>query len=388
MSAQPPASANGKRKTALAIILLLFAAGGIAWGVWWWLAGQWVETTDDAYVGGNVVQVTPQAAGTVIAVRADDTDFVKAGDELVRLDQADAKVALEQAEANLARAVRQVRALYATDGQLGATVTQRETELARVKQDLARREQASADGAVSREEIEHARDAVAASEAALAAAREQLVASRALTDGTTVAAHPDVAAAAAKVHEAFISYARTVMPAPVSGFVAKRSVQVGQRVSAGTPMMAVVPLDQVWVDANFKESQLADVRVGQTATVISDLYGNHVEYRGRVAGFGAGTGAAFALLPAQNATGNWIKVVQRVPVRVVLDPKEVAAHPLQIGLSLRVAIETRDRSGQRLPQAERAPAVQETNVFEAPESKAAERIARIIQENGGGKPRS
>jgi len=388
MSTQPPASTNGKRKAALAIILFLFAAGAIAWGVWWWLAGQWVETTDDAYVGGNVVQVTPQAAGTVIAVRADDTDFVKTGDELVRLDQADAKVALEQAEANLARAVRQVRALYATDGQLGATVTQRETELARAKQDLARREQASADGAVSREEIEHARDAVAASQAALSAASEQLVASRALTDGTTVAAHPDVAAAAAKVHEAFIAYARTTMPAPVSGFVAKRSVQVGQRVSAGTPLMAVVPLDQVWVDANFKESQLAEVRVGQTATVISDLYGNHVEYRGRVVGFGAGTGAAFALLPAQNATGNWIKVVQRVPVRVVLDPKEIAAHPLQIGLSLRVAIETRDRSGPRLPQAERAPAVQETNVFEAPERKAAERVVRIIQDNGGGKPRS
>jgi membrane fusion protein (multidrug efflux system) len=378
---------NRKRKVALALVVLVFAAGCAIWAAWWWTAGQWAETTDDAYVGGNVVQVTPQAAGTVVAVRADDTDFVKAGDELVRLDQADARVALEQAEANLARAVRQVRVLFATDGQLGATAAQRETELARAKQDLARREQASADGAVSREEIEHARDAIASAQAGLAAAREQLRANTALTEGTTVAAHPDVSAAAAKVHEAFISFARTSMPAPVSGFIAKRSVQVGQRVSAGTPLMAVVPLDQVWVDANFKESQLADVRVGQTATVIADLYGSHVEYRGKVAGFGAGTGAAFALLPAQNATGNWIKVVQRVPVRVVLDPREVAAHPLQIGLSLRVAIETHDRTGPRLPQAARAPSAQETNVFDAPERKAAERIARIIQDNGGGKPR-
>jgi membrane fusion protein, multidrug efflux system len=379
---------NRKRKIALALILIVFAAGCAIWALWWWTAGQWAETTDDAYVGGNVVQVTPQAAGTVVAVRADDTDFVKAGDELVRLDQADARVALEQAEANLARAVRQVRVLFATDGQLGATATQRETELARAKQDLARREQASADGAVSREEIEHARDAIAGAQAGLLAAREQLKANRALTEGTTVAQHPDVSAAAAKVHEAFISFARTSMPAPVSGFIAKRSVQVGQRVSAGTPLMAVVPLDQVWVDANFKESQMADVRVGQTATVTADLYGSHVEYHGKVVGFGAGTGAAFALLPAQNATGNWIKVVQRVPVRVLLDPKEVAAHPLQIGLSLRVTIETRDRSGPRLPQAARAPTAQETSVFDAPERKAAERIARIIQDNGGRKPRS
>jgi len=385
---QEPAEPNRKRKIALGIVILLFAIGGAIWAAWWWTTGQWLETTDDAYVGGNVVQVTPQAAGTVVAVRADDTDFVRAGDELVRLDQADARVALEQAEANLARAVRQVRALYSTDSQLGAAVAQRETELARAQQDLARREQASADGAVSREEIDHARDAIAGARAALAAAREQRQANRALTEGTTVAQHPDVSAAAAKVHEAFIAFARTTMPAPVSGFIAKRSVQVGQRVAAGATLMAVVPLEQVWVDANFKESQLADVRVGQPAKITTDLYGDKVEYHGRITGFGAGTGAAFALLPAQNATGNWIKVVQRLPLRVVLDPKEIAAHPLQIGLCLRVAIDTHDRSGARLPQAARAPTAQETSVFDAPEKQSAERIARIIRDNGGSKPRS
>jgi membrane fusion protein (multidrug efflux system) len=276
-----------------------------------------------------------------------------------------------------------VRGLYASDSQLIATVAQREADLARAEQDLVRREQAAASGAVSREEIAHARDSIAAARAALAASREQLRASRALTDGTTVAGHPDVRAAAAKVHEAYIAVARTTVPAPVTGFVAKRSVQVGQRVSAGTALMAIVPLDRVWVDANFKESQLADVRVGQPATVLADLYGGKVEYHGKVSGFGAGTGAAFALLPAQNATGNWIKVVQRVPVRIALDAKELAQHPLQIGLSLRVDIDTHDRGGPRLRTDEPAQAVQATAVFEAPEKQAAETVARIIRENAG-----
>jgi len=360
----------------------------LGWGSWWWFAGQWSESTDDAYVGGNVVQVTPQAPGTVLAVRADDTDFVKAGDELVRLDRIDAKVALEQAEAQLARTVRQVRGYYATDAQLVAGTAQRESDLARAQQDLARREAASQSGAVSREEIEHARDAIAAAQAALTAAREQRKANQALTDGTSVAEHPDVKAAAAKVHEAFIAYARTSVPAPVSGFVAKRSVQVGQRVSAGTPLMAVIPLEQVWVDANFKEGQLADIRVGQPAKVSADLYGGRVSYEGKVIGFGAGTGAAFALLPPQNATGNWIKVVQRVPVRIALDAAQLAAHPLQVGLSLRVDIETRDRSGPRLPQTTRPAGGQETGVYELSEKQAAERIARIILDNSGAKPRS
>ncbi len=205
-----------------------------------------------------------------------------------------------------------------------------------------------------------------------------------------MAEHPDVKAAAAKVHETAINYARTVLPAPVTGYVAKRGVQVGQRVAPGAALMAVVPLEQVWVDANFKESQLAGVRVGQPVTVTADLYGGRVEYRGRVAGFGAGTGAAFALLPAQNATGNWIKVVQRIPVRIALDPKDLAAHPLQVGLSMRVDIDTHDRNGPRLPQEARSAASQETSVFDLSEQKAAETIARIVRENSGGsgKPRS
>jgi len=377
---------NSRRRRALLVVLAVFVLAGAAWGAWWWVAGRWTETTDDAYVQGNVVQVTPQAAGTVVAVGADDTDYVKAGDELVRLDRADARVALEQAEAQLARTVRQVRGMYASDAQAAAAVAQRASELARARHDLERRQRAEGDGSVSAEEIAHAEDTIAEKRAALAAAREQLRAERALTQGTSVDDHPDVRAAAAKVHEAFLAYARTSIPAPVSGYVAKRSVQLGQRVAAGAALMAVVPLDGVWAEANFKESQLADVRVGQPATVEADLYGGRVEYHGRVSGFGAGTGAAFALLPAQNATGNWIKVVQRVPVRVALDPKELASHPLQVGLSLRVDIDTHDRSGPRLTRGKAGADAQATAVFDVPERQAAETVERIIRENAG-KPR-
>ncbi len=384
--ATPAANGNGKRRRALAIVLLVFALGGIGYGVYWWMTGRYYEYTDDAYVAGNVVQITPQVAGTVIAVRADDTDYVKAGEVLVQLDRADVKVALEQAEAQLARTVRQVRTLYANDAQLAATVTLRAAELAKAQDDLARRERAAGSGAVSAEDVQHARDAVRTAEAVLAAAREQLAASRALTDNTTVADHPDVKAAAARVHAAFLDYARTEILAPVSGFVAKRNVQVGQRVAPGAPLMAVVPLNDLWVDANYKESQLADVRVGQPVELSSDVYGDDVKYRGTVAGFGAGTGSAFALLPAQNATGNWIKVVQRLPLRIALEPRQLAAHPLQIGLSMRTYVDTHDRSGKRLVETVRRHAGQQTDVFASLDKLAAQRVAEIIAANSAARP--
>ena len=386
MAESPAVAPNGKRRRALAIVLVVFVLGGIAWGAYWWLVGRFYEFTDDAYVAGNVVQITPQVAGTVVAVRADDVDYVKIGEPLVELYRTDAKVALELAEAELARTVRQVRTLYANDAQLAATVTLREAELAKAKDDLARRERASGSGAVSAEDVQHARDAVRTSQAVLAAAREQLAASRALTDNTTVADHPDVQAAAAKVHAAYIDYARTEIPSPVSGFVAKRSVQVGQRVAPGTPLMAVVPLDEVWVDANYKESQLADVRVGQPVELTADIYGDGVKYRGRVLGFSAGTGSAFALLPPQNATGNWIKVVQRLPVRIAFEREQLAAHPLQIGLSMRVYIDTHDRGGKRLVKTAERSVAQQTDVFAGLEKLAAERVAAIIAANGGARP--
>jgi len=376
---------NGRRRLLISTVLAASAAVGIAVAGWWLASGRYHESTDDAYVGGNLVQVTPQVAGTVLAIHADDTDYVSAGQTLVELDKADSRVALDQAEAQLAKTVRSVRNLLATDSQLQANVDQRRAELDRAREDLARRSRLDAQvpGAVAAEELQHARDAVATASAALESASRQLAAQRTLTDHTSIDTHPDVREAAAKVREAYLAYARTAIPAPVSGFVARRGVQVGQRVSPGAPLMTVVPLDQVWVDANFKEGQLPNLRAGQPVSLVADAYGGGVEYHGKVVGFGAGTGSAFALLPAQNATGNWIKVVQRVPVRIALDPAELKQHPLQIGLSMEAVVDTHDRAGERLPKIARSEGGYETRAFASMDDLAARRVAQIIEANSG-----
>ena len=376
------------RKRWLAVVIGTVATLALACGAYWMLALRYWQSTDDAYVSGNVVQITPQISGTVVAIDADDTQFVAAGQPLVQLDQADAKVALDEAEAQLAKTVREVRSLFATSAELQAAVAVRQSDLDRSRADLERRERLASSGAISGEEMQHARDAFDSAKAALVAAQQQLEANRARVDHTTVDDHPEVRDASARVRNAYLTYARTAIPAPIAGFVAKRAVQLGQRVSPGSPLMAVVPLDQVWVDANFKEPQLAGMRVGQPVTLTADLYGSKVRYRGKVAGFGAGTGSAFALLPAQNATGNWIKVVQRVPVRIALDPKELAAHPLQIGLSMQAEVDTRDRSGERLPQFARSAPAYATDVFGSLDSIADERVKTIIAANEGGPERS
>jgi membrane fusion protein (multidrug efflux system) len=365
----------------LAIAGAAFALLGSAYGVWWASSLRYRQSTDDAYVSGNVVQITPQVSGTVVAIGADDTQFVKSGQILVQLDQEDARVALDQAEAQLAKTVREVRNLFATSSQLQANVAVRQAELTTAEQDLARRERLGSSGAVSAEELQHARDALKAAQASLVAAREQLMANRARVDNTTVADHPDVRNAAAAVRSAYLSYSRTQLPAPVSGFVARRNVQLGQRVNPGSALMSVVPLDQVWVDANFKESQLADIRVGQPVTLKADVYGGSIPYHGTVVGFGAGTGSAFALLPAQNATGNWIKVVQRVPVRIALDARELQTHPLQIGLSMKVDVVTRDRTGPLLPQLAAVTPAYSTDVFHEGNETADARVRAIIAAN-------
>jgi membrane fusion protein (multidrug efflux system) len=381
-----PTTAPTQRKRWLLIVVGAFAALGIAYGAYWALALRYVQSTDDAYVNGNVVQITPQISGTVVAIGADDTQFVSAGRTLVQLDQADAKVALDQADAQLAKTVREVRSLFATSAQLQATVAMRLSDLAKANEDLARRERLASSGAVSGEERQHARDAANSARAALLAAQQELEANRARVDRTTVDNHPDVRNAAARVRDAYLTYSRTALPAPVSGFVAKRAVQLGQRVAPGAPLMAIVPLDQVWVDANFKEPQLAGMRVGQPVKLTADLYGGKVVYHGKVAGFGAGTGSAFALLPAQNATGNWIKIVQRVPVRIALDAPELAAHPLQIGLSMQVEVDTHERSGDRLPLVQSAPTYA-TDVFHSQDQLANERVRAIIAANEAGAAR-
>ena len=365
----------------LAIAVAAFALIGLSCGAYWIGIARYHESTDDAYVNGNVVEVTPQISGTVVAIGADDTQFIKAGQPLVRLDAADEQIALDQAEAALARTVREVRNLFATSAQLQAALSVRQTDLATDQEDLRRRERLSSSGAISGEELQHARDRVRGAEAALASARQQLAANRARVDGTTVEDHPDVRSAAASVRSAYLAYSRTVLPAPVSGFVAHRNVQLGQRVAPGTALMAIVPLDQVWVDANFKEPQLANMRVGQPVRLTSDLYGRGVTYHGRVIGFGAGTGSAFALLPAQNATGNWIKIVQRVPVRIALDANELAAHPLQIGLSMKADVAIQDRTGARLPHVAQATPAYSTDVFHSVDALADARVHQIIEAN-------
>ena len=366
----------------LGAVLGVLATAGAVYGTYWAQVIRYHQSTDDAYVSGNVVQITPQISGTVVAIGADDTQFVKAGQPLVRLDPADARVALDQAEAELARTVRDVRNLYATSSQLAATVQMRQTELAAAQSDLARRQRLGASGAVSGEELQHSTDAVKTAQAELLAAEQQLAANRARVDGTTLNDHPQVRDAAAAVRNAYLTLERTELSAPVAGLVARRNVQLGQRVSPGAPLMAVVPLDQVWVDANFKEPQLAHMRIGQPVNLTADLYGGYVVYHGTVAGFGAGTGAAFSLLPAQNATGNWIKIVQRVPVRIALDPREIAAHPLQIGLSMKAEVDVKGGANRaRLPEVASNEAAWSTAVPGTSDTEADARVQAIIAAN-------
>ncbi|HSW17720.1 MAG TPA: efflux RND transporter periplasmic adaptor subunit [Ramlibacter sp.] len=390
--------ATSRRKRALLSIGGVVLVAGAAFGAYEWLVASHYESTDNAYVQGNVVQITPQIGGTVMAILADDTDFVKAGQPLVRLDEADARVALQQAEANLAQAVRQVRILYANNGSLQAQITLRQadvaraqSEVARASDDLRRRQSLVGNGAVSGEEMQHAqsqlnnaRSAMSAAEAAVAAAREQLASNQSMTDGTSVQEHPSVQAAAGKVREAWLATQRLALTAPVDGYVARRTVQLGQRVAAGAPLMAIIPLQQVWVDANFKEVQLRKIRLGQPVKLTADVYGKKVEYQGTVAGMGAGTGAAFALLPPQNATGNWIKVVQRVPVRIALDPQQVAQNPLRVGLSMDAEVDVTRQEGRTLADAQTQPRTMEAPVLASAAQGGDAEVRRVIAANLGG----
>jgi membrane fusion protein, multidrug efflux system len=372
----PPRSRLGQW---LGIAVVVFAVIGAA--IWWMVAGQYRETTEDAYVDGNVVAVTAQVTGVVTVIGADDTDYVKAGSNVVKLDDTDARLALARAEAQLARSVRMVRAQYANVGQTRANVELREVELSKAKADLARRHELLASGAISGEEVKHAEDAVRAATAALGVATQQVAGSSALIGRTTVAANPDVLAAASQVRDAWIAVYRTDVPAPVTGMVTKRNVQLGQKINPGVSLMSVVPLDHLWVNANFKESQLRHIRIGQKVDLVADVYGDDVVYHGTVVGQDAGTGSAFSLLPAQNATGNWIKVVQRVPIRIALDPQQVAKHPLQLGLSMKVTVATRQREGSRLVTAGAQEHGYRTEVFAHQLASADAMVDKIIAAN-------
>jgi membrane fusion protein (multidrug efflux system) len=359
-------------------IAVLLAA--LIYGAWWWLTQRYSETTDDAYVAGNIVAVTSRENATVTALYADNTQAVRRGQLLIEMDPSVADVALRAAQANLARVVRNVRGNFASADSYSAQLRQAEVALARARNDFKRRQGALA-GAVSGEELGHARDTVAAAEAAVISARGGLEQARAGIAGVSIAKNPDVMAAEAQLRAAILTLAHMKIVAPVDGVIAQRTVQVGQRVNAGAPLMAVVPLSDVWVDANFKEVQLARMRVGQPVRIVTDIYGGKVAYHGHVVGLGAGSGSAFALLPAQNASGNWIKIVQRVPVRIALDPGELKANPLRVGLSVSATVDVQDQSGPRVASAPVNP-VMRGETGEDVDAKVNAMVKRILAENG------
>jgi membrane fusion protein (multidrug efflux system) len=370
-----------KRKAVLAGITLLFIAVGAAYAAYYQIVLSRIQDTDNAYVGGNLVNLSSQVTGSVTEIGADETQMVQAGAPLIKLDPADADVALAQADARLGAAVRQQRQRYADVAQYDATVALRKLQLKNAEDDLARRKPLAADHTVSGEEVEHARQAVDNARAAIAVALRQEDAARAGVAGVTVAMHPSVQAAKADYVQAWLASRRNTILAPVSGYVAKRSVQIGARATPGTSLMAIVPLDQLWVDANFKESELRNIRVGQPARVEADMYGSKVEFHGKVVGLSAGTGSAFSLLPAQNASGNWIKVVQRLPVRIALDPKELKEHPLRIGLSTTVSVDVSKTDGPVLGAAMPQAPVYTTQALTQPLRQAAVAADAIIAHN-------
>jgi membrane fusion protein (multidrug efflux system) len=351
------------------------------WGGWRLLYPDTIRSTDDAYVNGHVVAITPQTAGSVTAVFADSSERVRAGQTLVEIDPNDARIALDAAHAELARTIRHVRGLFATEAQTAALAELRRTELDRAKADRRAREGVAAEGAVTEEEARHAGDAVKAAQAAYDAAVQAHVDALAQVRGTDVDHHPDVQAALARVRAAALTLERTTIRSPVSGMVAQRSVQLGKRVAVGESLMAVVQLDQLWVDANFKEVQLDGICPGQTAIVTADVYGSHVTYHGTVSDIEAGSGAAFSLLPAQNATGNWIKVVQRVPVRIWLDPAEIVKHPLRIGMSTDVEVDTHSCPSGRSVQ--RSLPVERTTLSADEENASGQRAAAALADSLG-----
>jgi membrane fusion protein (multidrug efflux system) len=370
-----------KRKLWLSGLAILVILVGL--GVWGWheLYGRWSESTDDAYVNGNVVEITPLVAGTVVSIGADDGDLVHEGQVLLNFDPSDSLVGLQSAEANLARTVRQVRGLFSNVSGTKAQVAAQKVAVQKAQDNFNRRKNLAASGAISQEELSHARDDLASAQSALRNNEQQLDTTSALVDNTAIANHPDVLAAAAQLRQAYLEHARTTLIAPVTGYVAKRTVQLGQRVQPGTALMAVIPLNQLWIDANFKETQLDKMRIGQPVEIESDLYGSNVKYSGTVDSIGVGTGSAFALLPAQNATGNWIKIVQRVPVRIHINADELAKHPLRIGLSTTVDVNLHDQSGPVLAQQPPQKAMFTTNVYEQQLAEADTLIFRLIESN-------
>ncbi|MBF1996313.1 multidrug efflux MFS transporter periplasmic adaptor subunit EmrA [Serratia symbiotica] len=383
---QNPQQANGKKKQRkfwLLLLTVIFIIVGIAYFMYWLLVFRHYQETDDAYVSGNQVQIMAQVSGSVNSVNVDNTDYVKQGDVLLTLDPTDAEQAFERAKTGLANSVRQTHQLIINSKQFQANIALRKSDLSKAENDLKRRVVLGNVDAIGREELQHARDAVDSAKAALEVATEQYNANQAMVLDTPLEQQPAILQSAAQMRDAWLAMQRTKVLSPITGYVSRRSVQIGAQIAAGAPLMAVVPADHIWVDANFKETQIANMRIGQPVTVISDVYGDDVIYNGKVAGIDMGTGSAFSLLPAQNATGNWIKVVQRLPVRIELDAKQIADHPLRIGLSTRVKVDTGDLDGHVLSTVVRDKPRYQSNALALDLVPVNQMIAKVIHANAG-----
>ncbi|AWS50866.1 MULTISPECIES: multidrug efflux MFS transporter periplasmic adaptor subunit EmrA [Providencia] len=377
----PQRNKKRQRKSALIFLTLLFIIIGVGWVVYWYLVLRHYESTDNAYVAGNQVQIQSQVSGSVMTVNVDNTDFVTSGTVLVELDPRDAELTLDKAKTELANSVRQTRQHMVNSRQLQANIDVKRSELNRLQNDLKRREVLGSSHVIGKEELQHAREAVVSAKAALDMAIEQYNANQAIVLNTAIEKQPAVEQAATQVRNAWLTLQRTKIVSPVDGYVSRRSVQVGSQITPSTPLMAIVPSNGMWIDANFKETQLADMRIGQPAKVTTDFYGKDIVFNGTVVGLDMGTGSAFSLLPAQNASGNWIKVVQRLPVRIALDETQLEEHPLRIGLSTEVTVDTLDKNGKVLSKGMRATPAYHTAALAVDMSPADKIVTEIINNN-------
>ena len=377
-------SSNNKsqqRKKGLSIFILLLLLIAIGSAAYWFFFIKGFEETEDAYVSGNQVMVSAQVAGNISKINVDNMDPVQAGDVLLELDDTNAKLSFEQAKSNLANAVRQVSQLNYTVKQLKSAVRANEITLAQAQGNLNRRVQLVKDGAIDKESFQHAKEAVELAKANLMTSQNQLEANQALLLDGPLSEQPQIQSAVSNLKQAWLNLERTKIRSPIKGYVARRNAQVGQAVSVGGALMAVVTTDQMWLDANFKETQLTHMRIGQSAEIHFDLYGKDKTFNGKVIGIEMGTGSAFSLLPTQNATGNWIKVVQRVPVRIQLDPQQLAENPLRIGLSATVKVNVTDSQGETLRDQASTTTLYSTNVLQYDESAVNNLIESIIRDN-------
>lgn len=379
----PQRNKKRQRKNALIFLTLLFIIIGVGWAVYWYLVLRHYESTDNAYVAGNQVQIQSQVSGSVMTVNVDNTDFVTSGTVLVELDPRDAELTLDKAKTELANSVRQTRQHMVNSRQLQANIDVKRSELNRLQNDLKRREVLGSSHVIGKEELQHAREAVVSAKAALDMAIEQYNANQAIVLNTAIEKQPAVEQAATQVRNAWLTLQRTKIVSPVDGYVSRRSVQVGSQITPSTPLMAIVPSNGMWIDANFKETQLADMRIGQPAKVTTDFYGKDIVFNGTVVGLDMGTGSAFSLLPAQNASGNWIKVVQRLPVRIALDATQLEEHPLRIGLSTEVTVDTLDKNGKVLSKGMRDTPAYHTAALAVDMSPADKIVTEIINNNLG-----